>query len=207
MKKMTLVLFSLFLLCLCVAIAFSKPQKEIIQPTELKKVIEQHPLVEKASMDEIWFDWTLKTLFYKSIEKEKYLPYTFDLYLTLTNGHTVGFLTVPNELIFHKEGRLNYIENINFLSERHKSNGKVDDYWTGIYLKDLCKATDTNYYDLYTILDNYNDFCKLLNSIPCIDDEDAEKVCAKYSEKHCVYLYRWSVASDEENKFIEIPEE
>ena len=63
MKKMTLVLFSLFLLCLCVAIVFSKPQKEVIQPKELEKVIEQHPLVEKAEIYEVFRGTYLDAIF------------------------------------------------------------------------------------------------------------------------------------------------
>ena len=38
-------------------------------------------------------------------------------------------------------------------------------------------------------------------------DKNAEKLCAKYSDNHYVYLYRGSRALNEENKFIEIPEE
>ena len=56
------------------------------------------------------------------------------------------------------------------------SSDKNDKWESAIYLKDLCKATDTDYYDLYTILDNYKNFCKLLNSIPWRLDKEAEKL-------------------------------
>ena len=185
MKKMILILFSLFLLCLCVGIAFSKPQKEIIQPTELEKVIEQHPLVEKAEIYEV-FRGTYWDAIFKPKSAMKKLPYTFDLDLTLTNGHTVTFKEIPNDLTFYKDGALHHINDVYFAYDEHKSNGKVEGF-SRIYLRDLCKATDTNYYDLYTILDNYNEFCKVLNSISWRLDKDAEKLCAKYSEKHYVY--------------------
>ena len=48
---------------------------------------------------------------------------------------------------------------------------------------------------------------QLLNSIPWRLDKNAEKLCAKYSDNHYVCLYRGSRALNEENKFIEIPEE
>ena len=57
------------------------------------------------------------------------------------------------------------------------------------------------------LLENYIEFCKLLNSMPWRLDKNAEKLCAKYSDNHYVYLYRGGRALNEENKFIEIPEE
>ena len=200
MKKRITVLFFMFI----AAFAFCKTKEEIIQPRELEKIIEQHPLVEKAEMDEIEFDWKLKTLFYIKIGREKYLPYYFDLYLTLTNGHTIKFLSVPNDLTFHKDGALQKINNVLFSSDKN------DKWESAIYLKDLCKATDTDYYDLYTILDNYKNFCKLLNSIPWRLDKEAEKLCAKYSGVDYVDIYRGYgsiLGASEKNKFIEIPEE
>lgn len=194
----------MFVFTCTIATVYCSPKEEIIQPKELENLIELHPLVENAEMDEIWFDWTLKTFFYKSIGREKYLPYTFDLYLTLTNGHTVVFLSVPNDLMFYKEGAIQSVNNVYFSSDYSKNENRIND---AIYLKDLCKATATNYYDLYTILDNYNDFCKLLNSISWRLDNDSEKLCAKYSGEYCVYLYRGSWATEQENRFIEIPSE
>lgn len=199
MKKIISALFFIFI----AAFAFSKAQKEIIQPDELKKILEQHPLVEKAEMDEIEFDWKLKTLFYIKIGREKYLPYYFDLYLTLTNGHTVSFKEIPNSLSFREYGSLRYINNVRFwFTEKGNQSGIIR-------IKDLCKATNTNYYDLYSILNNYNDFCRLLNTIPYARDDTAEKMGIEYSGGNYVYLYRWSKdkAFEYENKFIEIPEE
>ena len=200
MKKSLLVLF-----CLCFAIsAFCKPKEKIIQPDELEKVIEQHPLVEKARIYEAYYDSLWKAIFYKSIGKEPNCSYKFDLDLTLTNGHHVTFKSIPNSLSFHEYGRLQLINDVLFASVDHKKKSTNGSF----YLKDLCKATDTNYYDLYSILDNYIDFCKLLNSIPWILDEKAEKLCARYSDEDYVDLYRSLCSTyNPENNFIEIPEE
>lgn len=195
---------SALLLVFITVFAFCKPKEKIIQPDELEKVIEQHPLVEKARIYEAYCDSLWKAIFYKSIGKEPNCSYTFDLDLTLTNGHTVIFKSIPNSLSFHKCGRLQQINNVQFASVDHKkksSNGSI-------YLKDFCKATDTNYFNLYSILDNYIDFCKLLNSVPWILDEKAEKLCARYSDEDYVDLYRSLCSTyNPENNFIEIPED
>lgn len=198
MKKMILIRFSLSLLCLCFATnAFCKPKGKIIQPDELEKIIEQHPLVEKARIYDAYCDSFWKAIFYKSIGKEPNCSYTFDLDLTLTNGHAVTFREIPNNLSFHDYGRLHHINNVNFNSVDHKT--KSDN--GSIYLKDLCRATDTNYYNLYSILDDYIDFCKLLNSLPYKKDKSAKKICAKYSDEDYVNLYRF------DDSFIEIHNE
>lgn len=183
-------IMSLFFICVCIFV-YCKDKEEIIQPEELKKIIEQHSLVEKAEIYKATYAWTLKSFYYKETGKELELPYTFDLDLTLTNGHTVSFVDIPNDLVFYKRGGIFCINNVRFCSVGSKSKGNR------LYLRDLSKATNTNYYDLFTILDNYNDFCKLLNSLPY----DTQEVCAKYSDSYYVYLYRRN------NSFIEIPEE
>ena len=199
MKKIIYALFFIFI----AAFAFSKAQKEIIQPDELKKILEQHPLVEKADIYEVSYFWTLKSFYYEKMGREQELPYTFDLDLVLTNGHTVSFKEIPNSLSFREYGSLRYINNVLFwFTEKGNQSGVIR-------IKDLCKATNTNYYDLYSILNNYNDFCRLLNTIPYARDDTAEKMGIEYSGGNYVYLYRWSKdkAFEYENKFIEIPEE
>ena len=204
MKKMVLIRFSLFFLCLCFATnAFCKPKEKIIQPDELEKVIEQHPLVEKARIYEAYCDSLWKAIFYKSIGKEPNCPYKFDLDLTLTNGHTVTFKSIPNSLSFHEYGRLQQINDVHFNCVDHKDKSG----YGNIRLRDFCKATNTNYYDLYSILDNYTDFCKVLNLLPEKQDNFAEKVCATYSDEDYVDLFRGGCSLTPENKFIEILEE
>lgn len=203
MKRNIVILFLIFL----AANAFCKAKEEIIQPDELKKIIEQHPLVEKADIYEVYYDSLIKAMYYKSKGEDPKCTYFFDLDLTLTNGHTLFFKEIPNSLSFHSGGGLlcinDNIKDIYFSSIDYKE----DSCFGRIKLKDLCKATNTNYYDLYSILDNYNEFCRLLNSIPWRLNKNAEKLCARYSEKNYVYLYRGSGSTSEENKFIEIPEE
>ena len=197
-RKITALLF----LCIS-AFAFCKPKEKIIQPDELEKIIEQHPLVEKARIYDAYCDSFWKAIFYKSIGKEPNCSYTFDLDLTLTNGHKVTFCMIKSDLTFGKWGSLHQVNNVYFSSVDYKeksSNGIIK-------LKDLCKATGTNYYDLYSILDNYIEFCKLLNSIPWRLDKNAEKLCAKYTARNYVDLYRGSGVTSEENRFIEVPKE
>ncbi len=55
------------------------------------------------------------------------------------------------------------------------------------------------------ILDEISTFEEMGKTIG--KDKNAEKLCAKYSDNHYVCLYRGSRALNEENKFIEIPEE
>ena len=197
-------LFCLFLVLLTLPLIAKAQKEEIIQPDELEKVIEQHPLVEKARIYGAYCDSFWKATFYKSIGKEPNCSYTFDLDLTLTNGHTVIFKSIPNSLSFHKCGRLQQINNVQFASVDHKKKSINGSF----YLKDFCKATDTNYFNLYSILDNYIDFCKLLNSVPWILDEKAEKLCARYSDEDYVDLYRSLCSTyNPENNFIEILED
>ncbi len=199
MKRESTALLFLFI----TVFAFCKPKDIIIQPDELEKVIEQHPLVEKARIYEVYYDSFWKVTFYKSIGKEPNCSYTFDLDLYLKNGHTIIFKTIPNSLSFHKYGRLQQINDIHFNCVDHNGHSG----YGNIRLRDFCKATNTNYYDLYSILDNYTDFCKVLNLLPEKQDNFAEKVCATYSDEDYVDLYRGGTSLVLENKFIEIPEE
>lgn len=194
---------SALLLVFITVFAFCKPKEKIIQPNELEKVIEQHPLVEKARIYEVYYDSFWKVTFYKSIGKEPNCSYTFDLDLYLKNGHTIIFKTIPNSLSFHKYGRLQQINDVHFNCVDHKDKSG----YGNIRLRDFCKATNTNYYDLYSILDNYTDFCKVLNLLPEKQDNFAEKVCADYSDGYYVDLYRGGCSLTPENKFIEILEE
>lgn len=205
MKKMVLIRFSLFFLCLCFATnAFCKPKEKIIQPDELEKVIEQHPLVEKAEIYEVYYHSLLKVIYYKSRGEEPKCSYSFDLDLTLTNGHEITFKMIKSDLTFGKWGSIHHVNKVYFCSADNKDNSQ-----NGIIkFKDLCKATGANYYNLNSILDNYIEFCKLLNSIPWILDENAEKLCAKYSNSNYVNLYRSLCSTSYPvNNFIEIPEE
>ena len=199
MKRKVSILF----LIVFASFAFCKTKEEIIQPRELEKIIEQHPLVEKADIYEVYYDSLIKAMYYKSKGEDPKCTYFFDLDLTLTNGHTVSFKEIPNSLSFREYGSLRYINNVLFwFTEKGNQSGVIR-------IKDLCKATNTNYYDLYSILNNYNDFCRLLNTIPYARDDTAEKMGIEYSGGNYVYLYRWSEdkAFEYENKFIEIPEE
>ena len=184
------------LLFLCIsAFAFCKSQKEIKQPQELEEIIEQHPLVEKAEIYEVYYHSLLKVIFYKSRGEEPKCSYSFDLDLTLTNGHEITFKMIKSDLTFGKWGSIHHVNKVYFCSADNKDNSQ-----NGIIkFKDLCKATDINYFNLYSVLDNYKDFCKLLNSIPYVLDKNAEKLCAKYSYRDYVDLYRFNDA------FIEIP--
>ena len=200
MKRESTALLFLFI----TAFAFCKSQKEIKQPQELEEIIEQHPLVEKAEIYEVYYHSLLKVIYYKSRGEEPKGTYTFDLDLTLTNGHEITFKMIKSDLTFGKWGSLHHVNNVQFCSADNKENSM-----NGIIkLKDLRKATGTNCYDLYSILDNYIEFCKLLNSIPWILDENAEKLCAKYSNSNYVNLYRSLCSTSYPvNNFIEIPEE
>ena len=72
-------LFCLVLVLLTLPV-FAKAQKEeIIQPDELEKVIEQHPLVEKAEIYEVYYHSLLKVIYYKSRGEEPKCSYSFDL--------------------------------------------------------------------------------------------------------------------------------
>ena len=190
-------LFCLVLVLLTLPV-FAKAQKEeIIQPDELEKVIEQHPLVEKAEIYEVYYHSLLKVIYYKSRGEEPKCSYSFDLDLTLTNGHEITFKMIKSDLTFGKWGSIHHVNKVYFCSADNKDNSQ-----NGIIkFKDLCKATDINYFNLYSVLDNYKDFCKLLNSIPYVLDKNAEKLCAKYSYRDYVNLYRFNDA------FIEIPDD
>ncbi len=148
----------------------------------------QHPLVESCYIDTSndCFGWAFT--------------------LKLKNGHEIYFSDVKSDLTFNKWSNIHYINDVRFSTVEFEPFKKGGDYGC-LQIKDFCKATGTNYNDLYSILDNYIEFCKLLNSIPWRLDKNAEKLCAKYSDNHYVYLYRGGRALNEENKFIEIPEE
>lgn len=150
----------------------------------------KHPLVKSydfdASNDSLGYSFTLK----------------------LKNGHVIYFEDVKSDLTFNKWSGISHINDVQFsctdfnpVSNEKRGHGYIR-------IKDICKATGTNYNDVFSILDNYNEFCKLLNSIPYARDDSAEKLCIKYSEKHYVYLYRWSYdeAFEYANNFIEISE-
>jgi len=146
----------------------------------------KHPLVRSydfdASNDSLGYSFTLK----------------------LKNGHEIYFQEVKSNLAFGKWSGIRYVNDVKFSTVRCDLPGKNRTYGY-LFLKDFCKATGTNYNDLYSILDNYNEFCKLLNSIPWAQDESAEKLCAKYSDKHYSNLYRVTVGKI--NYFIEIPKD
>ncbi|MBO4729137.1 MAG: hypothetical protein J5631_11995 [Spirochaetaceae bacterium] len=126
--------------------------------------------------------------------------------LKLKNGHVIYFSGVKSNFTFNKWSDIHYINDVRFSTVEFEPFEKGGDYgW--LRIKDFCKATGTNYNDLYSILDNYIEFCKLLNSMPWRLDKNAEKLCAKYSDNHYVYLYRGGRALTQENKFIEIPKE
>ena len=124
----------------------------------------------------------------------------------LKNGHVIYFKNVKPNLTFGKWGGILYINDVFFFSEEYKKTRKENLYY--LRLKDLYKATGTNYKDVYSILDNYNEFCKLLNTIPWKLDEYSKNLCANYSTNYYVYLYRGNgILKKHENIFIEIPEE
>ena len=134
----------------------------------------------------------------------------------LKNGHKIYFKNVKSDLTFGKWGGILYINDVYFFCEEYKKSSKINHSY--LRLNDLCKAIGKNYNDVYSVLDNYNEFCKVLNSLPWNLDEDPEKLCVKYSDKNYVYLYRGNgileylyrehgILEKDENKFIEIPED
>ena len=127
--------------------------------------------------------------------------------LKLKNGHEIYFSGVKSNFTFNKWSEIHYINDDSFSTVEYKFPENLRTGHGYLRLKDFCKATGINYNDLYSILDDYNEFCKLLNSMPWILDDDAEKLCVKYSASNYVYLYRGSLSTNQENKFIEIPKE
>lgn len=115
------------LLFLCIsAFAFCKSQKEIKQPQELEEIIEQHPLVEKAEIYEVYYDSLLKAMYYKSRGKEPKCSYTFNLDLILRNGHKVKFYYIKSDLTFAKDyGAVHSIDDIVFGFYRHKKKNNI----------------------------------------------------------------------------------
>ncbi|NLK46949.1 MAG: hypothetical protein GX297_09920 [Treponema sp.] len=146
----------------------------------------KHPLVRSydfdASNDSLGYSFTLK----------------------LKNGHEIYFQDVKSNLTFGKWGGIMYVNDVRFLYVEYKNSVNKGGFGY-LRIKDLCKATGTNYNNVLSILDNYNEFCRLLNSLTWTKDASAEEVCAKYTDNYCVYLYR-AYMSDE-NKFIEIPKD
>ena len=127
--------------------------------------------------------------------------------LRLKNGHEIYFTGVKSNFTFNKWSGICYINDVHFVTDDNYESSEKGSLYLYLRLIDLCKATGTNYNNVLSILDNYNEFCKLLNSIPWIQDDDAEKLYVKYNANHYVYLYRGSIAKEQENKFIEIPED
>ncbi len=125
--------------------------------------------------------------------------------MKLKNGHVIYFEDVKSDLTFGKWSGIRYVNDVKFSFVEYKNsvNSRSFSY---LRLKDLCKATGTNYNDVFSILDNYNEFCRLLNTVPWVweEDKNAEKLCAEYTNDYYVYLYRYT--NEKVNKFIEIPE-
>lgn len=152
--------------------------------------IMQHPLVEYCDLDT------------SSNASEAFT-------VKLKNGHEIYFRGVKDNFTFNKWSGINYINDgskkVYFSSVEYKDLVNTTGYGY-LRIRDLCMATGTDYNDVFYILDNYNEFCRLLNSIPWRLDENAEKLCARYSDTHYVDLYRGSGSTSAKNKFIEIPE-
>lgn len=124
----------------------------------------------------------------------------------LKNGHEIYFKNVKSDLTFGNWGGILHINNVYFFYEEYKKSSEENHYY--LRLNDLYKATGKNFKNVYSVLDNYNEFCKLLNSIPWKLDENAEKLCAKYSDAYYIYLYRGDgILKKHENIFIEIPKD
>ena len=151
--------------------------------------VEHHPLVESLDYD----------------GSSNCLGNAFTL--KLKNGHEIYFSGVKSNFTFNKWSELHYINDVSFSTVEYKFPENLSIGHGYLRLKDFCKATGTNYNDLYSILNDYNGFCKLLNSMPWILDDDAEKMCVKYTASNYVYLYRGSLSTKQENNFIEITEE
>lgn len=111
----------------------------------------------------------------------------YNFILKLKNGHEIYFIGVKDDLTFNKWSGISHINDVSFDFAEYKNSVNEGGYGY-LRIKDLCKATGTNYNDVFSILDNYNEFCKLLNTIPWGRDKDAEKLCAKYSDKYFVYI-------------------
>lgn len=131
---------SALLLVFITVFAFCKPKEKIIRPDELEKVIEQHPLVEKAEIYEVYYHSLLKVIYYKSRGEEPKCSYSFDLDLTLTNGHEITFKMIKSDLTFGKWGSIHHVNKVYFCSADNKDNSQ-----NGIIkFKDLYKATGAN---------------------------------------------------------------
>lgn len=131
----------------------------------------------------------------------------YNFILKLKNGHEIYFRGVKDDLTFNKWSGISHINDVQFsctdfnpVSNEKRGHGYIR-------IKDICKATGTNYNDVFSILDNYNEFCRLLNTVPWVweEDKNAEKLCAEYTNDYYVYLYRYT--NEKVNKFIEIPED
>lgn len=198
MKKRITVLFFMFI----AAFAFCKTKEEIIQPRELEKIIEQHPLVEKAEIYEVYYDSLIKAVYYKSKGEEPKCTYTFDLDLTLTNGHKAKFFYVKSDLTFDKDySAIHSIDNVVFGFYRLKQKNNIWDSYDGadfISIRDLCLIKDVDFTNLFDILNNFNIFCKVLNTLPFMKDGHLEYF---YDKNHKVGIHRVSEC------IIEIPEE
>ena len=115
----------------------------------------KHPLAESydfdASNDSLGYSFTLK----------------------LKNGHVIYFEDVKSDLTFGKWSGIRYVNDVKFSFVEYKNsvNSRSFSY---LRLKDLCKATGTNYNDVFSILDNYNEFCRLLNTVPWVWEEDKD---------------------------------
>ncbi len=127
--------------------------------------------------------------------------------LRLKNGHEIYFRGIKSNFTFNKWSAIRNINDVHFITDDHYESSEKGSNYLYLRIRDLCKATGTNYNDVLSILDNYNEFCRLLNTIPYVRDASVEKLGIKYSKDHYVYLYRWSYDKENENKLIEIPEE
>ncbi len=126
--------------------------------------------------------------------------------LRLKNGHEIYFRDIKSNFTFNKWSGIVLVNDVEFSFVEYKNSINIGGY-RYLRIRDLCKATGANYNNILSILDNYNEFCKLLNSIPWILDKETEKMCADYTANYYVYLYRGSIAVEQDNKFIEIPKE
>lgn len=142
----------------------------------------QHPLVESCYIDTSndCFGWAFT--------------------LKLKNGHEIYFDSIKSDLTFDKWSGIRYINDVYFSYAEYKNSVKTGGY-SYLRIRDFCKATGTHYNNIESILNDYNEFCKLLNLLPYVSDDSTKRVCAKYSEIYLVDLRRYT------DNFIEIPEE
>ncbi|MDD6486153.1 MAG: hypothetical protein PUF61_04325 [Spirochaetales bacterium] len=141
----------------------------------------QHPLVESCHIDTSndCFGWAFT--------------------VKLKNGHEIYFDSINSDLTFGKWSGIRYINDVYFGYVEYKDSVKTGGY-SYLRIRDFCKATETYYNDFESILNDYNEFCRLLNLLPYVSDDSAKKICAKYSEKKIIELHRYT------DKLIEIPE-